>query len=233
MIAILAALCIPFLLPIRSVNVLADTFHNGGGSGLGERQRRRGCAGSASCPSRRAQPDDPIQLLTVQYIGDSKHNPFYLRQEVLDDYNGKAWTPSGDNQGLVTLGGSLAPDPPLAGPQVTYQASITVNNTLRGNAPIFANPTSLSGPSGASWNPTNQLVVTNRVNQDTTYTEDVSEIQPTTADFSVAGESLPPETLNRLTQAPSVPPDVTKIVNTPSVRPTVNTRRRGQSSSSS
>ena len=211
-IAILAALCIPFLLPIRSVNVLADTFHNGGGSGLGNGNGGGVALDPLATLRGELNRTNPIQLLTVQYIGDSKHNPFYLRQEVLDDYNGKAWTPSGDNQSLVTLGGSLAPDPPLAGPQVTYQASITVNSTLRGNAPIFANPTSLSGPSGASWNPTNQLVVTNRVNQDTTYTEDVSEIQPTTADFSVAGESLPPETLHRLTQVPAMPPDVNKIV---------------------
>jgi hypothetical protein len=109
-------------------------------------------------------------------VGDPKHNPFYLRQEVLDDYNGKAWTPSGDNQGLVALGAGLTPDPPLAGPQATYEAHITVNNTLRGNAPIFASATSL-GAEQRILEPTNQLAVTNRVSKNTTYTEAVSETQ--------------------------------------------------------
>ena len=57
----------------------------------------------------------------------------------------------------------------------------------------FANATSLSGLNSASWNPTNQLAVTNRVNKNTTYTEAVSEPQPTTADLTVAGEALSPE----------------------------------------
>ena len=213
-IAIVAALCVPFLLPTRSVNVLADTFHNGGGSGLGDGTGNGGVALDPLAALRgELTRTNPIQLLTVQYVGDSAHDPFYLRQEVLDDYNGKAWTPSGDNQGLVTLGGSLAPDPPFVGPQVTYQARITVNSTLRGNAPIFANPTSLTGPDGASWNPTNQLVITNRVNKDTTYSEDVSESQPTASDLQVSAESLPPGDLARLSEPPSVPAAVHTIVN--------------------
>ena len=171
------------------------------------RQRRRGVALDPLAALRgELTRSDPIQLLTVQYVGDPKHNPFYLRQEVLDDYNGKTWTPSGDNQGLVTLGAGLAPDPPFAGPQATYEAHITVNNTLRGNAPIFASATSLSGLNSASWNPTNQLAVTNRVNKNTTYTEAVSETQPTTADLTVAGEALSPEERIRLTRVGSVPP---------------------------
>jgi transglutaminase-like putative cysteine protease len=213
-IAIVAALCVPFLLPIRSVNVVADALHDSGGSGIGD---GNGGAGVALDPLAALRGEltrsNPIQLLTVQYVGDPKHNPFYLRQEVLDDYNGKAWTPSGDNQGLVVLGPGLTPDPPSAGPQVTYEAHITVNNTLRGNAPIFASATSLSGLNSASWNPTNQLAVTNRVNKNTTYTEAVSETQPTTTDLTVAGEVLSPEERNRLTQVGgTVPSAVDGIV---------------------
>jgi transglutaminase-like putative cysteine protease len=212
-IAIAAALCIPFLLPIRGVNVVADALHDGGGNGLGD---GNGTAGVALDPlaALRGQltRSSPIQLLSVQYLGDPKHEPFYLRQEVLDTYSGKAWTPSGDNQGLVGLGSGLAPDPPLAGSQVTYQARITINSTLRGNAPIFASPTAISGLNSASWNPTNQLAVTNRVIKDTTYSEDVSEAQPSNADLTVAGEALSPEQTIRLTRVAAVPSAVDTLV---------------------
>lgn len=212
-IAIVAALCIPFILPIRGGNVVADALHNGGGgTGDGPGSGSGVALDPLAALKGQLTLKTPIQLLTVQYEGDSQHDPFYLRQEVLDSYNGSAWTRSDDSSNLQTLDTNLTSAPPTVGTRIDYQATITTNVTLQGNAPIFATPTVVGGLSGGAWNPVNLLAVDSKVPKGTTYQETVSEPIPSDADLTGSGEALPPDQVARLTQTQKVPAQVRTLV---------------------
>jgi transglutaminase-like putative cysteine protease len=183
--AIVAAVLVPFVLPLASVNLLADALHNGqvgvGGNGKGK-------TGVVIDPlaSLRGQltRSSPIDLFSVDVTGAGAKNAFYLRTAVLETYNGNQWV-RGPNSATVPLSGSpasltLAPTTFGTAAQSTqFTAKVAVTN-LAATPPTFATPVSLPGaPSSWSWSARYGFVAGD-VSASRHYTENVAQPDPST-----------------------------------------------------
>lgn len=179
-VAILIAVLVPFVLPLGSVNVLANALHNGrvGTSGNG-----KGSTGVVIDPLATLRGEltrsNPVNLFSVSVTGAEAKSAFYLRSAVLENYNGKAWV-QGQEQDIEPTNGQLTMAPPLLGPSVAtspFKATITVSR-LAGTAPVFATPTQLTAvPGNWSWN-TRYGVVSGTVKSGQTYSETVAQPNP-------------------------------------------------------
>ncbi len=183
---VLAALVVPLLLPSVSVNVLARATHHNGGTGDGPGKGTGGQIVLNNMASlqgnlRRAKP---VQLFQVKVDAGL---PFYVRQEVDDEFVDNGWRPSGRselqgnlvqlNQGPFDVG--PAEDPPVQTSSKEYQAKFNLLALGGSTLPILSNPTSLRSPGGGVWNISTASVQNATLRRNMTYTETVREPAPT------------------------------------------------------
>jgi transglutaminase-like putative cysteine protease len=186
--AIAVAVLVPFVVPLASVNVLANALHNGrvGSGGNG-----KGSTGIAVDPLAvlRGQlvRSSPINLFSVNVSGPGAKDAFYLRSAVLEDYNGKAWV-QGPSAALQPASGVLSVAPAVIGPSVatsSFKATVSVGK-LGGTAPVFATPTQLSNiPSNWAWD-SRYGVVSGNVSSGLHYTETVAQPDPSSAQLEAS-----------------------------------------------
>jgi type II secretory pathway pseudopilin PulG len=182
---VLAALVIPLLLPSMSVNVLARaTHHNGGGDGTGNGKGGQIVLSNMASLRGSLQRPKPVQLFQVKVDAGI---PFYVRQEVDDEFADDGWRPSGRygqqdnlvqlNQGLFDVG--PFENPPAQPPAKKYEARFTLLALGGRTLPILSNPSSLQSPGGGVWNSATASVQDATLRRGMTYTEVTSEPAPT------------------------------------------------------
>ncbi len=211
-IALALAVCVPLMVPVRAGNLLSDALHDNGSASfpLGGSGRAVRLDPFVSLKGSLTL-GKPVGLLSVDARNTDGRDPFYLRANVLDSYNGKGWTTSDVPDSTLEDLGTTAFDtsPPAQRPDSTYSYAVTVTvlHTLGGNVPIFADPTSLSGSiDSRGWSPTNQLVVANTLKKGASYTEVVSEQNPGTTVLQDISEPLDQAALARWLQLPASTP---------------------------
>ena len=214
-IAIAVAVILPILVPAHPKNLVADLFHDGGGGGVGN-FGANGPGGASINPfaALKGQLDrqKPVPLMTVHIDADGSVQPFYVRTNVLDKFNGDGWTASdhGDAEPVDTTGFETFP---VTGEPITasFQATITISG-LGGNAPVFSVPRGVTGLNpGSSWSPQDQLLLGASVLRGDQFTEQVAQPEPTVADLNAAPTVTGPD-MSRWLQLPSLPPYVTNLV---------------------
>jgi type II secretory pathway pseudopilin PulG len=185
---VVAALIVPLLLPSVSVNVLAQaTHHNGNGSGPGGGQIVLN--GFAKLRGSLKRPV-PVQLFQVR--ADNERS-FYVRQEVADQYVNEGWQASPRKiDGLTPLAQTNFPIAPSeqSDPGRTafsYNATFTMLALGGSTLPLLANPSDLRAtgrgqqvPTG-NWNSATASVVNASVQRGMSYTEVVSQPNPSVA----------------------------------------------------
>ena len=182
--AVLIAIVVPFIVPLGSVNLIANALHNGqvgtGGNG-------KGSTGVVIDPLAVLRGEltrgTPVNLFTVNVTGDGAKSAFYLRTAVLENYTGKAWV-QGSEATTSPLSGSLVVAPATAPPTVDtsqFTATVTVSK-LGGTAPVFATPTQVGGsvPKTWLWDPRYGLV-SGDVTSGLRFTETVAQPDPSIA----------------------------------------------------
>ncbi len=214
LIAIVVAVAAPFVIPIRSGDLIADVLHNGVGDGIGNGKGNGGVGLSAFASLKgRLTRSSPITLFTVDGASTSGSQPFYLRQEVLDFYDGRGWTShgSGSTEGLdateyagTPFGATSVRD------STSYQVTIRIDR-LVGNAPVFGMPSAMSGlPAEYGWSPQTDLVVGSGIHGGTTYTEQVRQPDPTVPELQSANPVADPGVSAWLQLPPNIPSQVSK-----------------------
>ncbi|MEP6598881.1 MAG: DUF3488 and transglutaminase-like domain-containing protein [Actinomycetota bacterium] len=215
-IAIVLAVCVPLVIPMRTGNIVADVLHRtSGGDGLGN-GRGIGIDAFASLRGKLNRPK-PANLFTVQARPSQGHQPFYLRQDVLDRFTGKGWahTDNGTTEALTDSVYSQLPSIFRSQlPSADYEARITIDQ-LGGNAVVLQSANRVEGLSDKyRWSPRNQLVVGNGVGEGDSYTEQVSEPQPSVTQLQVAERESNTDEFARWLDLPDVPAQVRAQVNT-------------------
>jgi type II secretory pathway pseudopilin PulG len=202
---VVAALIIPLLLPSVSVNVLARaTHHNGNGTGNGKGQI---VLNSLASLRGSLQRPTPVQLFRVQATNGT---PFYVRQEVLDQFSNDGWRPSrrGVDQGLTPLGQRPYPvlphDPDRSdqAPALRFNAQFTILGLGGRTLPILSNPQELRTTNGGDWSSATASVVNVSLKRGMTYSEQVAQPTPSVATLRAAqawtGDPAEQERLLRL-----------------------------------
>ncbi|MBV9593957.1 MAG: transglutaminase domain-containing protein [Actinobacteria bacterium] len=211
LIAIAIAVLLPFALPGRSHDVLADALHNGNagdgegtGSGGGSVRLDPLAALKGQLTDSRPETLFSVEITNTQ-SGDAA--PFYLRSTVLNKYNGTAWVPDTDTSTRPVSRG-VGSRTASATPTANFTATITIRK-LGGPAPIFADPESLSGLGGGwTWSVDN-LTVQGNVSSGQRISESVRQPNPTTDELSRAAAAAAPGS----TQVPaSMPQSVRTLV---------------------
>ncbi|MBE7187379.1 DUF3488 and transglutaminase-like domain-containing protein [Jatrophihabitans endophyticus] len=227
-VAVVVAIALPLLVPAQSRNLISNAFHNGhsgGGSGVGS--FGGGSAGSiAPFAELKGQLNrkTPINLFRVQMLGSDTTQPFYLRLNVLDQYTGNGFVVS--NHGETTTIGSggrpvdsgaagvpFATEPGGTGTAVELHARISLSDQVRGNAPVFAVPTSVTGLSDdATWDAQDQILLGQQITTATQYTETFDQPEPTPAQLAATGNTVDQQQLARYLDLPTLPSYVTRLV---------------------
>ena len=216
---IVAALIVPLLLPTISVNLLARaTHHDSGGTGIGNGQivlnNLASLRGSLQRPT-------PTELFRVQVAaGDA---PFYIRQEVDDQFSNDGWKPlPSDSQPdtFTQLGdGPFPVDPasPFGPPTVSafhFSAQFTILGLGGTTLPILSNPTTLRTAGGGDWSSLTASVFNVSLKRDMTYSEQVEQPAPSVATLRAApawnGDA---ETRQRFLAVPNQPSVVVDLAN--------------------
>ena len=200
--AVVVAIALPLLVPAQSRNLISNAFHGGSGGEGGIANFGGGSGGSiAPFAALKGYLDrkNPVTLMTVQMLGKSTTQPFYLRVNSLDDYTGNGFQAA--SHGPTDLLGSdgrpgtsrgdgfpFPTEPQGTGTAQQLQARISLTDQVRGNAPIFAVPTSVDGLSGdASWSAQDQLLLGQQITGSTEYTESFDQPEPTAEQLAATG----------------------------------------------
>lgn len=212
---VVAALLVPLLLPSVSVNVLARaTQQDGNGTGSGNGQVVLNNLASLQGSLKRPKQ---VPLFRVKADGQ----PFYVRQEVLDQYSDEGWKPSGVTTSVERLGEdfSISPYDPdrieqeraTRSTQTVLSAEFTIL-ALGGNTlPILSNPLSVRTSSGGAWNSATATVVNTRLKRGMTYSQQFIQPKPTVPQLQNAQPWVPDEgdlQSQRLLQKPELPASV-------------------------
>jgi transglutaminase-like putative cysteine protease len=217
LVAICAAVVLPFVLPSRSTNLIADALHGGSGNGTGS---GGGGSGTTIDPfvSLKGQliRGKPITLYNVTTtLRGQNQEPFYLRTDVLDTFDGSSWTSGGHGtpERLPVTDFRTTPAPTVGGATRAYQATITA--TAKGGSPaIFAFPTigtgSVRGLSGASWSPQDGVALGTTLANGQKYTESVQEPYPTISQLQTDTTPVGP----RYAQWKNLPANLPRSVST-------------------
>jgi transglutaminase-like putative cysteine protease len=183
---VLAALIIPLLLPSVSVNVLARaTHHSGNGTGSGNGQivlnNMASLRGSLQRPT-------PAQLFRVQVTNGT---PFYVRQEVDDQFTNDGWRPSGIQDSLTPLEGPYPVSPLDQGgtdrtPTFHFDARFTILALGGRTLPILSNPRGLQAATEGTWSSATASVVNTSLRRGMNYAEQVDQPAPSVAALRAA-----------------------------------------------
>jgi transglutaminase-like putative cysteine protease len=211
-IAVIAAVLLPSLVPADSKNFVADIFHSSGGGvgGFGAGSGGTGAISPFVALKGQLDRDKPIDLLSVHVDGDK--NPWYMRSNILDKYTGDGWTASGHGETEPLDQTTYSSTPPTGGAPSTHFRATLVNHKLSGNAPVFSLPDNVAGlPEGATWSPQDQILQGTGLRPDQRYVEDVSQPEPTVGDL----RATPPadsQEMARWLDLPKLPKYVTDLV---------------------
>ncbi|HEX2902579.1 MAG TPA: DUF3488 and transglutaminase-like domain-containing protein [Jatrophihabitans sp.] len=186
---IVAALIVPLLLPAVPTNLLAraahhnaDTAGDGNGSGQLVLNSLASLKGSLRRPT-------PTNLFQVQ-VGTTDQ-PFYVRQEVDDEFTNDGWRPSGTDLGALSLSQGQFPIAPGSGQSSAQafqiEAAFTILNLGGATLPILANPSKLRlSSSGGDWNAATANVSGVKLKRNMVYVEQVQQLQPSAAQLRSA-----------------------------------------------
>ncbi|MCL2781025.1 MAG: DUF3488 and transglutaminase-like domain-containing protein [Actinomycetia bacterium] len=214
--AVVLALAVPVVVPVRGGNLLSDALHHDVADGTG--------SGGALAldPFAALKGDltlsDPVDLLRVRVAASQlaqlkrdHYEPFYLRTEVLDTFDGSGWHASSDGR-LERLYRTAFRTVPSTDGGTTYSftATIDVVHQLAGNVPVFALPIWVDGAITAQgWSPKNALVVSEGLRSGQSYTENVQAPFPTADDLtSGAAEPDLPQFLDLPQDTPTMARDL-------------------------
>ncbi len=220
---IAAALVVPLLLPTVPTNLLARAaHHNGTGDGNGNGGGQVVLSNLASLRGSLQRPS-PAPLFNVQVgPGDA---PFYIRQEIDDQFTNAGWQPSGSTFGAPTklpLGQTDFPISPgsATSPDVkSFQlnALFTIINLGGKTLPILSNPRSLRTSVAGTWNSHTASVFDVSLKRNMTYTESVQQLAPTldqlrnAPDWTGSGDPKLDAQLRQL--PPNQPAEVASLTN--------------------
>ena len=180
-IAIVIALAIPLVLPVRKSNLLADALHGGHGSGSGG-------GGVSLDPFVRLKGQlnqkFPVSLLQVDTKGLGDRNPFYLGEFVLDQYDASGWRQGSraPSELLDSTKFVAAPNRPHPDMQtVKFTATISSLHLDDVAVPLFQAPTRIDNLTGSwVWSQRQAAIVGGRIHNGDKYTETVAEPDPST-----------------------------------------------------
>lgn len=206
LIAVVAAVVLPFLLPDQQKNLLAEAFRGNGGNGLGSFGAGTGGGGISPFAALKGQldRDKPTPLMTVRVESLQSVQPFYARSNVLDKYvANEGWGVSGHGETEPIDRTGFDSIPPAAGkPTLAYRADITITG-LTGNVPVFTMPESITGLSAdARWSPQDQLLLGDGVHRGEQIVQSVEQLQPRVADLAAA----PPASAGQMARWLVLPP---------------------------
>lgn len=219
---IVAALIVPLLLPAVPTNLLAKAAHHDGTGGLDGNGNGLLTLNSLASLRGSLKLTTPKNLFQVQ-VGTTDQ-PFYVRQEVDDQYTNRGWQPSGStfgDPGQVSLGGSDYPiQPSSPGPDnsnsIPIQATFTILNLGGQTLPILANPKMIRVKNNdGEWNSATSNVTDVNLKRNMVYTEEVEQPLPTIRDLEAAPawDSAGDQQLeNRYRALPKQPEEVTSLV---------------------
>ncbi|HEX8767421.1 MAG TPA: DUF3488 and transglutaminase-like domain-containing protein, partial [Jatrophihabitans sp.] len=203
---VLAALIVPLMLPSVSVNVLARaTHHDGNGTGSGSGQI---VLNSLASLRGSLQRPTPALLFRVEVNNGA---PFYVRQEVLDQFSDDGWRPSGQpgiEDSLTPLGDGPFPVSPFdpdrldQGRAANYNARFTILALGGTTLPILSNPRSIQTSRGGVWSSATASVVRTQLRRGMSYSEEVSQPAPSVATLQAAPAWTGDERLLELPQFP-------------------------------
>lgn len=193
-IAIVVAVAVPLLLPIRKSNLLADAIHggtggNGGGSSLDPFVRLKG----------QLNRHDHKKIFDVTTTGLGTHKPLYLVERILDTYSNDGWREGQNGDSDSVRDTEFLSDPDRAKSNIQtfpYTATITSRGYDGSAAPLFQSPTQVNDLPDGDWEWSRQeaTLLGGRVRPGDHYTENVAEPQPTDAQL----EQSKPQTDNAL-----------------------------------
>ena len=212
-VAVVVAIALPLLVPSQSRNLISNAFHDTGGQGASGIGGFGGGAAGSIAPFAELKGElnrkVPVTLMKVQMQGQDTTQPFYVRVNVLDNYTGSGFqvSPHGptdeigpDGRPSGTRGGGFpfTTQPEGTGTAVTLRARISLTDQVRGNAPVFAVPTSVDGlSSDASWDPQDQILLGQQITGSLDYTESFDQPAPTAAQLAAAGNRITGHSLSR------------------------------------
>ena len=213
---VLAALIIPLMLPSVSVNVLARaTHHDGNGTGPGSGQI---VLNSLASLRGSLQRPTPVQLFRVQVTNGV---PFYIRQEVIDQFSDDGWRASrrpGFEDSLTPLGQGPFPVSPFDQdgseqvPTFQFNAEFTILALGGTTLPILANPRALQAPNGGTWSSATASVVNANLRRGMNYSEQVSQPTPSVAALRAAPAwTGDPNSQQRFLGLPELPASVGEL----------------------
>ena len=217
--ALAAAVIVPLVVPTAPADFVPNLFGGsgsgtGGGEGLG--------VGGEIDPwvALRGELLRPqtLMLATVNVGTVRGAQPFYLRTNVLSEFTGSGWIEEshGPTQPLGTTDFDTLPQvqstivTPGTANTLDFTATVHISG-MRGNAPVFALPRSVSGLGGATWSPQDQLLLGTSVGAGTTYTEVVAQPLPSAAELRSARLPAPVD-LHDWLRLPPLPASVTDLV---------------------
>lgn len=215
-IAVVAAVALPLLVPANARNLIADAIHNNhGGDGVGTIGANS--EGSSISPyialKGQLERNKPVPLMTVHVDPDTPGTvPFYARVNVLDTFTGEGWRP-GDHGAAEPIGAtSFGTDPASGRPRtIGYQATIAISG-YGGNAPVFSLPTSIGGlDARTNWSRQDMLLLGSDLSAGMRFTEDVQQPDPTTAQLDAPATTVAPD-MSHWLQLPPLPSFVTSLV---------------------
>ncbi|HEU5006541.1 MAG TPA: DUF3488 and transglutaminase-like domain-containing protein [Jatrophihabitantaceae bacterium] len=209
--ALAVAVLLPFATPTGGTNLVSVLLHRHSSSG-------NGLGGGSISPfaSLKGQltRSSPMDLVKVKVTGQTTTtNPFYLRVNVLPVFTNSGWRAAAGNGATESASqGGLANDPPFgASTDQTFSAQMTVLG-LTGNPAVFAVPTAIAGLNNARWSLQDQLVVGAQVSSGQTYTETVSQPEPSLAELRGAPENSQDPTMAKWLTLPRIPAQVRRLV---------------------
>jgi transglutaminase-like putative cysteine protease len=215
-VAVIAAMAVPLIVPDKPSNFLADLFHNASGNALGGFGAGGGTGSSINpfvAMKGQLVRDKALPLMTVHVdVPSPTVQPFYLRSNILDRYTDKGWTVTSHGRTEDLTNTAFGIDPPVTPPQtIDYRASVTISG-LTGNPPLFSSPTAVGGiDSGTTWSTEDQLLLGPNVRPQQEIIENVSQPAPTIRDLQNAPADNDPA-LARWLELPTLPPYVTDLV---------------------
>jgi transglutaminase-like putative cysteine protease len=213
-IAIVIALAVPLLLPVRKSNLLADALHGDHGTGGG--------GGVSLDPFVRLKGQlnrkDPVKLLDVSTAQLGNRNPFYLGELILDRYDASGWRQGAPGTTEPVSSTTFVADPDASRPDIptfTFTATIASANLDDVAVPLFQAPSHIDGLSDSwVWSRQQATLVGGRIGRGDHYTETVVEPQPSISQLQQSKSLANDPAIRPWLEHPGMPNYVTTTVNT-------------------
>jgi transglutaminase-like putative cysteine protease len=215
-IAVAAAVALPWLVPSNTHNLISKIFHNPHGGSFDSFGVNPGSTIDPYVSLKgQLQRDKPVPLMTVHVeTHDPAAVPFYARVNVLPNFTGDGWLPE-DGHGTEEpiAGTTYATDPASGHPRtVGYRATVTISG-YGGNAPVFNVPSEVTGlDSQTQWSRQDMLLLGPNMTSGTRFTEEVEQPNPTLDQLRAPAATVQPD-MSQWLQLVPLPSFVTNLVN--------------------